>query len=112
MSAAERPLVAFRQEMPYRELWPLAQALGARGESIAFLDSGGDDVAGAARWSVLGWRPRRTLAWPVGRPGAIEALRHLLASRRMQPDGASMPYRGGFVGWIGYDIGRHVERLP
>jgi len=31
----------------------------------------------------------------------------------MQRDPASpVPYRGGFIGWISYDVGRHVERLP
>jgi para-aminobenzoate synthetase component I len=109
----DRPLAAFRQEIPHAALWPLARALALRGETIAFLDSGGPDVDGEARFSVLGWRPRRTVAWPVGSPGAIEGLRRILGDPRLAPDPDSpVPYRGGFIGWIGYDIGRHVERLP
>jgi para-aminobenzoate synthetase component 1 len=112
-SADERPLAAFRQELPYRELWPLARRFAARGETIAFLDSGGPDVDGDARFSVLGWRPRRVVAWPVGKPGALDALRRVLGEPRMPRDPDSpVPYRGGFIGWIGYDVGRHVERLP
>jgi para-aminobenzoate synthetase component 1 len=110
----DRPLAAFRQELPYRELWPLAHAFAARGETMAFLDAGGDASADPdARFSVLGWRPRRVVAWPAGRPGAIDGLRRVLGEPRMEPDASlPVPFRGGFVGWISYDIGRHVERLP
>ena len=113
-SAPDRPLAAFRQELPYRELWPLAHRFALRGETFAFLDSGADPADDAeSRFCVLGWRPRRTVAWPVGRPGALDGLRRLLGTRRMEPDPDSpVPYRGGFLGWIGYDIGRHIERLP
>ncbi len=80
---------------------------------MAFLDSGGEDVDGDARFSVLGWRPRRVVAWPTGKSGAFDGLRRLLGARRMERDSDSpAPYRGGFVGWLSYDLGRHVERLP
>jgi para-aminobenzoate synthetase component 1 len=110
----DRPLAAFRQELPYREIAPLALAFARRGEAIAFLDSSADPATDAeSRFSVLGWRPTRTIAWPVGRPGAIEGIRRFLGPPRLAPDPASpVPYRGGFLGWIAYDIGRHVERLP
>jgi len=112
-TADERPLAAFRQELPFHELWPLARRFAARGETFAFLDSGGPDVDGEARFSVLGWRPRRVVSWPVGQAGALDGLRHLLGEPRMQRDPASpVPYRGGFIGWIGYDVGRHIEKLP
>lgn len=115
MSASDaRPLAAFRQEMPYRELHPLAAAFARRGEVFAFLDSSADPAADPeSRFSVLGWRPRRVVAWPAGRAGAIEGLRRVLGAPRLAADpDAPAPYRGGFVGWISYDIGRHVERLP
>lgn len=109
--SSERPLVAFRQELPYRTLWPLAHRLAATEPGVAFLDAGGD--LPGARWSVLGWRPRRTLRWPAGRAGSVEGLRALLGARRLAPDPASpAPFRGGFIGWIGYDVGRDVERIP
>ena len=110
----DRPLAAFRQELPYREIAPLALTFARRGEQVAFLDSSADPATDSeSRFSVLGWRPVRTIAWPVGRPGAIEGIRRLLGPPRLAPDPSSpVPYRGGFLGWIGYDIGRHVERLP
>lgn len=108
-----RPLAAFRQELPYRELAPLALRLAGRVPGVAFLDAGGPDIAGSGRWAVLGWRPARTLAFPAGRRGAVEAIRALLGEPRMEPDlETPAPFRGGWIGWIGYDVGRDIERMP
>ncbi len=110
--ARDAPPAAFRQELPYRELWPVARALAGREPGTAFLDSAGPPDE-AARFAVLGWRPLRTLRWPAGRRGGLAGLRHLLGAPRLAPDpDAPVPYRGGFLGWIGYDIGRDIERLP
>jgi para-aminobenzoate synthetase component 1 len=110
--SSERPRVAFRQELPYGSLDRLAWALAEREPGVAFLDAQGD-ASDEGRFAVLGWRPVRTLRWPAGRPGAIEGLRKLLGDRRMECDPDSpAPFRGGFVGWLSYDLGRDVERLP
>jgi para-aminobenzoate synthetase component 1 len=109
--SSERPLVPFRQELPHRPLAEAWEAVSRREPGVAFLDAGGDGEG--SRWSVLGWRPRRTLRWPAGRPGAIEAVRAFLGPPRLARDpDAPAPYRGGFLGWIGYDVGRDVERIP
>lgn len=101
-----------RQEIPYQELWPLAWRLAGREPGVAFLDAQGD-AQGDARYAVLGWRPRRTLRWPAGRAGSIEAIRQFVGPRRLAHDPATpAPFRGGFLGWISYDVGRDVERLP
>ena len=43
----------------------------------------------------------------------MRGLAALLDRRRMTPDpGSPAPFRGGFLGWISYDVGRHVEKLP
>jgi para-aminobenzoate synthetase component 1 len=108
----DEPLSAFRQEIPYQELWPVARALAASEPGVAFLDSSSEED-GEGRFAVLGWRPARTLRWPVGARGAIDGLRKILGKPRMEPDpDCPVPYRGGYLGWIAYDIGRHVERLP
>src|SRR6185503_10763489 len=106
-----RRRVAFRQELPHRELAPLALRLAARETGVAFLDAGGDpaEPGAGARYSVLGWRPRRTFAWPAGRRGAIDAIRHVLGTPTLAPDPESpAPFRGGWIGWIGYDVGRDI----
>lgn len=84
-----------------------------------------------SRWSFVGVRAAATLtsrdgeaAWdgtvPVGLPGAdggggdpLDALRRslaLLTSDHPQPD--LPPLTSGFVGYLGYDIVRRLERLP
>lgn len=106
------PLYAYRQELPYRPLWPLAHRLASLEPGVAFLDSSCEPQA-EGRWSLLGWRPHRTLRWPAGRPGAIEGLRHVLARRTLrEAQDSPVPFFGGFLGWIAYDIGRDIERLP
>lgn len=106
------PLLAYRQELPYRPLWPLARRLASREPGVAFLDSSCEPQA-EGRWSLLGWRPRRTLSWPTGRAGALDGLRHMLAARQLkQLDESPVPFFGGYLGWISYDLGRHIEQLP
>jgi len=82
-----------------------------------------------ARWSYLGAEPslelvakgRRT--WSVrggqSRPLARDAFRELgslLARLGLEPGGPAEPdrpeFRGGLVGYFGYELGRLIERLP
>ena len=110
-------LTPLEWELPYRPLWPIAATLIDREPGVVFLDSGGDPT-GHARWSILAWRPRRLLSWPQGAPGALDALRHHLATRRLArptsapPQQWQIPFHGGWLGWFAYDLGRHIERLP
>lgn len=79
---------------------------------MALLESSAEPGA-ESRWSMLGWRPKRTLRWPAGRRGALDGLRAFLGSRRIEdPGDTPVPFFGGYLGWISYDIGRHIERLP
>jgi para-aminobenzoate synthetase component 1 len=119
-SSSVRPLAAFRQELPYRPLWPLAHLLAGREPGVAFLDAQGEATsdgsgcsAAEGRFAALGWRPVRTLRWPTDRRGAIEGLRQFVGEPRLAQDPeAPVPFRGGFLGWLSYDLGRDVERLP
>lgn len=54
------------------------------------------------------------LTWGAGPavspgPGWIEAARALIHPRAARPD---LPFSGGLVGWLGYEAGRAVERMP
>ena len=43
----------------------------------------------------------------------IEVLRRLLDRYRVEPGSApNLPFTGGAVGYLGYELGRHIERLP
>ena len=89
-----------------------------------FLDSGSPD-ARLGRFSFLGAEPRvvlsakgRALRWwedgaerrEEGNP--FEALRSLLARGRIEPGDYPVPFVGGLVGTLGYDLCHFVERLP
>lgn len=108
-------------ELPHRPLAQIAHAMIGRRPGIVFLDGGG--TSAQARWSLLGWRPRRVVAWPQGKTGALDALRRCVrdpsGASAVAPDqepaaswAAGLPFYGGWMGWFSYDLGRHFERLP
>lgn len=89
-----------------------------------FLDSG---LAGSplARFSFLGAEPRLRVSAKGrairlregGREQRLEgnpfhALRALLEQHRTPPASGPVPFLGGFVGYLGYDLCHFIERLP
>jgi len=83
----------------------------ARLERPFFLDS----AAGPARlgqWSILGAEPTDVLAHTVGGPHGHnpfhELAERLAATPLARPD-TLVPFVGGAVGMLAYDLGRHVE---
>jgi para-aminobenzoate synthetase component 1 len=83
----------------------------------ALLDSGGPATP-EARWSLLAFDPVETVQARV-RPGgaAIADVWNALCrrwpdARPAAPDEDLPGFRGGAVGWLGYDLGRELERLP
>ena len=98
----------------------------ARGPA-ALLESS-KPMPGQAGWSYLAGPPAAVLetdaqaTWlrdPQGRvlqrwSDPFDALREVLA-RTALPAGArpaGLDFAGGWLGWLGYDMARHVERLP
>ncbi|MBI2900550.1 MAG: aminodeoxychorismate synthase component I [Planctomycetes bacterium] len=70
---------------------------------------GGRPVAGSDPSAVLIAKRDRVSLWRAGREerrtgDPFETLRELFEERRGRP--------GHAVGWLGYDLGAHVERLP
>jgi len=89
-----------------------------------FLDSG---LPGPrlGRWSFLGAEPLvvlsakgRALSWREGgaerveQGNPFEALRELIGRWRVEPGDYGVPFVGGLVGCLGYDLCHFVERLP
>ena len=71
---------------------------------------------GSNPYAVLLARGRRISLWRGGRERSWEgdpfdALRELLAERPVESD-PDLPFPGGVVGAFGYDLARHLERLP
>ena len=81
---------------------------------LLFLDSASDPARlgqhsflAAAPVAVVRNRGRRASA-----PDALEELRTRLAPYRAEPLAGLPPFQGGAAGYIGYDFGEVLERLP
>ncbi len=107
----------------------LIRELGLEGQPCVLLDSAGG-APDLCRYSFLAWDPRLTLSFRgrrarLGGPGGpieighndpFALLRELLAGlapeQAPSPSGLGLPLTGGAFGLLGYDAGRHIERLP
>lgn len=77
---------------------------------LAFLDSAAQDDA-RAEASYLCVDPVASAVWREGQAGdPFQLLRALTECR--QADYAPLPFCGGVVGLLGYELGRTLERLP
>jgi para-aminobenzoate synthetase component 1 len=101
---------------------PLAAFAAVAGGHGAMLLDGGAADAGRARYSILACDP---FSWievagdgTVRRDGTalnagpFTALRDALAPFRRAVPGGLPAFTGGAVGFMGYELGRHLERLP
>ena len=63
-----------------------------------------------ARWSYLAADPLEVIDAADDGPDPFAAARRAVA--RMDPTPLASPFSGGLMGFLGYDVGRHLERLP
>lgn len=111
------------RELPGDLLTPVGAYLRLRraGEPSFLLESGAS-AGGAARWSFLGAGPAEELAVKDGRavirrgakenvlPGQpFKALKAYAAGLKAEPVFGLPPFAGGLVGWLGYEMVRHLE---
>ncbi|MFQ5899310.1 MAG: anthranilate synthase component I [Candidatus Methylomirabilia bacterium] len=125
--AQDGNLVPIFAELPADLDTPLSAFLRLRPGPYAFLLESVEGGEKWARYSFLGSDPlmvltakggRITLREPDGRPtrlpsgNPLSALRALLS--RFHPVAVpGLPrFQGGAVGYVGYDVARHLERLP
>lgn len=78
-------------------------------EHCFFLDSGMDPEK-LGRYSFIGFDPEITMTTKGGED-PFEKLHALLEQYEMEYDG-ELPFIGGAVGYLGYDLCHHVETLP
>ena len=89
-----------------------------------FLDSGIKDAV-LGRFSFLGCDPYLVMGWRDGLTTILDSsgrrcrlgdplatLEALLAEYSMPDTGLPVPFSGGAVGYLGYDLGRVIERIP
>ena len=108
---------------------PLAALAATFGDERApLLFESGAGSGPFARWNLLMWDPREVLGAraddahdePFARIDAALArhfpgAREQAAAAREHPaadDGDRPPFTGGVAGWLSYDLGRRLERLP
>ena len=95
-------------------------------------------LRGVGRYSYLGVKPREVISFRYGQEGdpfalleenmptrslssseakgegmpPVGAYKHAHTSVGMAPVEVPVPFVGGWVGYLGYDLGRYIERLP
>jgi para-aminobenzoate synthetase component 1 len=109
VAAIELPEIADGRPMDVAEAF---RDLGG----LVLLETGRPDRR--ARWSFLSADPIAVLREPSDGPDPFAAARQLLgrldASRLPSPADETVmpPFSGGLMGYVGYDVGRRLERLP
>ncbi len=95
--------------IPYRD--PLdAFAAFADEKNVAFLDSAAE-TGGRGRYSYIAADPYQVLTG-AETINPFDALEAELKRFPMRNDPDLPPFQGGAVGYLSYELGRHLERLP
>lgn len=112
------------EELPYADICqrfaPLAESPGA-----ILLDSGPDE-AGLGRYHIVSCEPTSTLTATMSPDGSILAEKdgrpiasstffdqlQQMPTALANNDFAGLPFVGGTMGYLGYDLGRLLEQLP
>lgn len=95
----------------FRQLYPIATLLESPFPTY-------QDQTSLARYSICGGAPivkngvTQLFTPPIGE--ILPRLRSLLQQQHNQPqiNPANLPFTGGWLGWLGYDLAWEIERLP
>ena len=117
-STAFRPVVPVHRLIPYKD--PLTAFAGFACDPVAaFLDSAAD-VGGRGRYSYIAADPFTVITAGEtvevdGKPqndDPFTVLAHELSGRSFVADTTLPPFQTGAVGFLGYELSRHLEQLP
>ena len=100
---------------------PFAVLCAIAGERLPFFLDSGMDHGRLGRFSFLGCEPilvahsHGQRVWIDGLPAGknpFNVLRRVLEMHRLPLAPSPVPFLGGAVGYLAYDLGRFIERLP
>ncbi len=90
-----------------------------------FLDSALSDEQHMGHWSFIAWDPLlimssrdRTVCYNIGSRlrwednNPWDSIGRTLAQFRSKGEMPAIPFRGGVIGYFGYEMGRHIENVP
>ena len=126
--AGERPSTVAE---PWGDCGPAAAAAALAGQpGLVWLDSA-HPHGGYGRWSLVASDPRWTLTssgtrleWtdaagrcvetgdPIDALASAIEMERLARPQRSADVPADLPFVGGAIGYLGFELGRHIERLP
>jgi para-aminobenzoate synthetase component 1 len=114
--ATRRKALATGISLPadYLDLWPTV----ARHPFPFTLELGGTHaVLGSNPYRVLLAKGDRVTDWCAGRKRVrradpFDVVREALAEHAVKDNDTAFPFAGGAIGYLGYDLGRHIELLP
>lgn len=100
-----------QKEWPYDNLLPSMDVLHTLPYSI-FLDSNRPSHP-LSRYSFIGWNPIETITWeddqnPQGFFGLLDSTLKKYGGFNIE---TPLPFSGGLMGYISYDIGKYVENI-
>ena len=108
------------REIPYRD--PVTAFAPWSGQPFAALLHSAAEAGGRGRWSIVAVEPFRTIearggsvtvdGHPVAGDPFTVLDRQLDAHRLPIPPDLPVPFVGGAIGFLGYELGQVLERLP
>ena len=96
--------------IPYRD--PVGAFQPFADDPVAALLDSATEAGDRGRYSYIAADPFQVIRAGRDAPDPFAALAGALKRFPRQNDPALPPFQGGSVGYLGYELGRHLERLP
>lgn len=111
-----RPILCTLHHRRIRTSAPLSgiSEVFAKRQSASILGANASAVDGP-RFSYWATEPRETFEFAQDSTTPFERLEAALAKYRLVEKATDLPdglFRGGWIGYLSYELGRHIERLP
>jgi len=89
------------------EVW---EALFADEATTTLLESPAQVLSKTSRYSIMGANPYRVWTPPLGK--ILSSLGQMQTEAQTSANPDDLPFIGGFLGWLGYDLAWEIEKLP